>query len=109
MQTSPAGRAAITRREGNKLTAYADSVGVWTIGVGHTSVAGPPKVTKGMTITAAQSDEILARDLSGVEASVDAMVKVPLNQNEFDALVSLVFNIGAGAFKGSSVLKNLNA
>jgi lysozyme len=108
MQTSPAGRAAIARREGNVLKAYLDSVGVLTIGVGHTSAAGPPKVTKGLTITAAQSDEILARDLAGVEASVSSLVKVPLNQNEFDALVSLVFNIGAGGFKGSSVLRNLN-
>ncbi len=109
MQTSPAGRAAIARREGNVLKAYLDSVGVLTIGVGHTSAAGPPKVTKGLTITAAESDEILARDLAGVEASVSSLVKVPLNQNEFDALVSLVFNIGAGGFKGSSVLRNLNA
>ncbi|PAQ09734.1 lysozyme [Mesorhizobium temperatum] len=109
MKTSSAGRAAIARREGNVLTAYLDSVGVWTIGVGHTSVAGPPKVSKGLKITAAQSDEILQRDLAGVEASVSAMVKVPLNQSEFDALVSLVFNIGAGGFKGSSVLRNLNA
>ena len=109
MRTSSAGRAAIARREGNVLTAYLDSVGVWTIGVGHTSVAGPPRVTKGLKITAAQSDEILQRDLASVEASVSAMVKVPLNQNEFDALVSLVFNIGAGGFKGSSVLRNLNA
>jgi lysozyme len=109
MKTSPSGRAAIARREGNVLSAYLDSVGVWTIGVGHTSAAGEPKVTKGLKITPAQSDEILARDLASVEASVSALVKVPLNQDEFDALVSLVFNIGAGAFKGSSVLKNLNA
>jgi len=109
MQTSPAGRTAIARREGNVLTAYTDSVGVLTIGVGHTSVAGPPKVTRGLKITAAQSDQILARDLASVEKSVSSAVKVPLNQNEFDALVSLVFNIGAGGFKGSSVLKNLNA
>ncbi|WP_421917394.1 lysozyme [Mesorhizobium sp.] len=109
MQTSPSGRAAIARREGNKLVAYLDSVGVWTIGVGHTSAAGPPEVKQGLTITAAQSDQILSRDLASVEASVTSMVVVPLNQNEFDALVSLVFNIGAGAFRRSSVLKNLNA
>jgi lysozyme len=109
MQTSPAGRAAIARREGNVLKAYLDSVGELTIGVGHTSAAGSPKVVKGQTITAAESDAILARDLASVEASVSSLVKVPLNQNEFDALVSLVFNIGAGGFKGSSVLRNLNA
>jgi len=64
MRTSVAGRAAIKRREGEKLSAYKDSVGIWTIGVGHTSAAGAPEVKAGMKITAAQSDEILARDLA---------------------------------------------
>lgn len=109
MQTSAAGRKAITQREGNKLTAYKDSVGIWTIGVGHTSAAGAPKVTQGLKITAAQSDEILSRDLKLFEAAVFKAVKVPLSQNEFDALVSLAFNIGGKAFAGSSVVKKLNA
>ncbi|MGN6142255.1 MAG: glycoside hydrolase family protein [Mesorhizobium sp.] len=108
-KTSPAGRSAITQREGCVLTAYTDSAGVLTIGVGHTSAAGAPKVSKGMKITAAQADEILSRDLAAVEATVSRSVKVPLNQNEFDALVSLVFNIGGGAFKGSTLLRKLNA
>lgn len=109
MRTSAAGRKAIAQREGNKLTAYLDSVGVWTIGVGHTTAAGPPTVTKGLTITADQSDEILSRDLAGVEADINRLVKVPLTQSQFDALVSLVFNIGAGAFGKSTLLKKLNA
>ncbi|TPM41531.1 glycoside hydrolase family protein [Mesorhizobium sp. B2-3-4] len=108
MQTSPAGRAAIARREGNKLTAYRDTGGVLTIGVGHTSAAGPPKVTAGMKITAAQSDEILGRDLATFEAAVNKAVKVSLSQNQFDALVSLAFNIGAGAFASSTLVKRLN-
>ena len=94
MKVSAAGRAAIAQREGNKLTAYQDSVGIWTVGVGHTAVAGEPKPAKGMKITAAESDAILARDLGDVERSVLKTVTVPLSQNEFDALVSLVFNIG---------------
>lgn len=109
MQTSAAGRAAIAQREGNKLKAYTDSVGVLTIGVGHTSAAGPPKVTKGLTITAAQSDEILSRDLATFEAAVNKAVKVPLSQGQFDALVSLAFNIGSGAFAKSTLVKRLNA
>lgn len=109
MKTSAAGRKAITQREGNKLKAYLDSVGILTIGVGHTSAAGLPKVTSGMTITAAQSDEILTRDLAIFEAAVSKAVKVPLSQNEFDALVSLAFNIGAGAFAKSTVVRKLNA
>lgn len=107
--TSPAGRKAISDREGNKLTAYQDGGGVWTIGVGHTSAAGAPEVRKGMTITASESDVILSRDLKDVEKAVLSSVKVPLNQNEFDALVSLVFNIGPTAFAKSTLLKKLNA
>jgi lysozyme len=109
MRTSSAGRAAIKQREGVVLTAYLDSVGVWTIGVGHTSAAGSPKVTPGMKISAAQADEILSRDLGIFERAVSAAVRVPLNQNEFDALVSLAFNIGGGAFAKSTLVKRLNA
>jgi len=108
MKTSVAGRAAISRREGNKFKAYKDSVGIWTIGVGHTSVAGSPRVEPGMTITAVESDEILSRDLAKFERAVDDAVKVELTQNQFDALVSLAFNIGGGAFAKSSVVKRLN-
>jgi GH24 family phage-related lysozyme (muramidase) len=109
MVTSPAGRKAITQREGNELTAYRDSVGILTIGVGHTSAAGAPTVAPGMTITAAQSDEILSRDLKTFEKGVRDAVKVALRQNEFDALVSLAFNIGVGAFSKSTLVKKLNA
>ena len=108
MRTSAAGRKAITEREGVRLRAYQDSVGIWTIGVGHTSAAGPPTVTKGLNITAALADQILTRDLSIFEKAVNNSVTVPLNQNEFDALVSLAFNIGAGAFQKSTLLKELN-
>ena len=107
--TSPTGRAAIAAREGNILTAYKDSAGVLTIGVGHTSAAGPPLVAAGMTITAAEADEILSRDLGNVEIALGSAVTVPLSQDEFDALVSLTFNIGTIAFKNSTLLKKLNA
>ncbi|KAB2779420.1 lysozyme [Brucella anthropi] len=109
MKTSTAGRKLIEQREGVELTAYKDSAGIWTIGVGHTSAAGAPKVTPGMKITAAEASEILSRDLATFEAAVASAVKVPLNQNEFDALVSFAFNVGAGAFKSSTLLKRLNA
>ena len=108
MKTSAAGRKLIEQREGVELKAYKDSAGILTIGVGHTSAAGAPKVTSGMKITAAEASEILSRDLATFEAAVSSAVKVPLNQNEFDALVSFAFNVGAGAFKGSTLLKRLN-
>lgn len=109
MNTSTAGRKAIAEREGNKLAAYKCSAGVWTIGVGHTSAAGLPAVKAGMTITVQESDEILTRDLATFEKAVLAAVKAPLTQNQFDALVSLAFNIGAGAFAKSTLAKRLNA
>lgn len=109
MKTSAAGRADIAMREGNKLKAYQDSVGIWTIGVGHTAAAGEPHPKAGMTITAAQSDEILTRDLAKFEKTVNDAIKVQMGQNEFDAMVSLAFNIGGGAFAKSSVVRKFNA
>lgn len=109
MKVSPAGRKAIAEREGTRLTAYKDSVGIWTVGVGHTSAAGPPNVTPGMKITASECDEILSRDLAKFEKAVLEVVKVHLAQHEFDALVSFAFNVGGGAFAKSTLLKKLNA
>ena len=109
MITSAHGRDQITQREGKRLTAYKDSVGILTIGVGHTSAAGTPTVTAGLKITDKECDDILARDLHAVEKQVNDPVKVHLTQNQFDALVSFTFNVGGGAFKGSTLLKKLNA
>lgn len=109
MQTSARGRALIAQREGVRLKAYTDSVGVWTIGVGHTSSAGPPHVSPGMTITAAEVQDILASDLAKFEATINAAIKAALADHEFDALSSLAFNIGQGAFSGSTVAHKLNA
>lgn len=102
------GRAALVSREAMKTRAYKDSVGVWTIGVGHTSAAGDPKVTPGMVITEAEALEIFDRDLRQYEAAVDGSVKVPLADHERDALVSICYNIGPGGFRKSTFLKRLN-
>jgi lysozyme len=107
MKTSAAGRAFIRRHEGVRLQAYRDSVGVWTIGVGHTAAAGPPVPCAGMTITPQQCDDILTRDLARFEAEVGRLVKVPLQQNQFDALVSFHFN--TGRLGSSTLLKVVNA
>lgn len=109
MKMSEKGRAILTQREGLRLAAYRDSVGVWTIGVGHTSAAGSPKVTPGLRLTKEQVDEVFARDLVKYEDAVNSNIKVPLAQNEFDALVSFCFNIGPGGFSRSTVVKRLNA
>lgn len=106
MKTSANGRKFIEGFEGLYLHTYDDGTGVLTIGYGHTTAAGAPKVVKGQTITEAQADEILSDDLGKVEVSVNNLVRVPINQNQFDALVSFQFN--TGALGKSSVLKKLN-
>lgn len=108
MALTPIGRAALVSREALKTKAYKDSVGVWTIGVGHTSAAGPPHVTAGLSITQAEALTIFDRDLAKYEATVDSQVKVPLQDHERDALVSICYNIGQGAFAGATFLKLLN-
>lgn len=78
---------------------------------GHTDAAGPPyyRDTKARKFTMADGKAILARDLEKVRANVETMVKVPLTDHQFGALVSLTYNIGEGAFARSTLLKRLNA
>ena len=102
----------IRRFEGLRLTAYRDAAGVWTIGYGHTSRAGPPKVRPGMRITRAGAEDILRRDLetfaSQVEKALGASAR-RLNENQFGALVSFAYNVGIGNFRRSSVLRAVKA
>ena len=109
MKLSNNGIAFIKREEGERLLAYPDSVGVWTIGVGHTGTVGGKPVTKGMTITQNQSTKLLLSDLAWVESAINGNVKVLLTQNQYDALCSFVFNVGRTAFVNSTLLKKLNA
>lgn len=93
----------IKDREGLRLKSYDDGGGVWTIGYGHTK-----GVKKGQIINTAQAEKFLRDDLVEFEGSVDALVKVELTQNQFDALVSFAFNVGVAAFRKSTLLKVLN-
>jgi lysozyme len=104
MRTSNKGLELIKQHEGLRLSAYKCPAGVWTIGYGHTVTA-----KRGQTITQEQADELLRADLINSEESVKALVKVPLQQCQFDALVSFVFNLGRGAFAKSGLLKLINA
>jgi lysozyme len=103
MLVSPIGLAALKSREGVRLTAYKDSVGVWTIGYGSTKGVKP-----GDRITQAEADALLERDIDEHARPILDAVKVPLADHEADALVSIAFNIGVGGFKGSTFLKRLN-
>jgi len=95
--------------EGRELRAYQDSVGVWTIGYGHTSAAGAPQVYAGLTITEQQAEDILKKDLELFENGVRDLVKVPINGDQFAALVSFSFNVGLGALADSTLLRKLNS
>jgi lysozyme len=104
MKTSDNGIKRIEQREGKRNKAYLDSKGIPTIGVGHTS----PNVYIGLVWTDQQIEDALRDDLKTAENCVNKYVIVPLTQNQFDALVSFVFNIGVNAFRKSTCLRLLN-
>ena len=109
MQVNEAGLALIRAYEGFRAAAYRCPAGVWTIGFGHTSEAGPPVVRAGMRVSKAEANTILARDVAMFASDIALMIRVPLNANQFSALVSFAYNVGVGAFRSSSVLKAVNA
>lgn len=102
-RTNQSGIDLIKRFEGYRGRAYRCAAGVWTIGWGSTRNVRP-----GMSITEDEAEQRLRADLVDAENAVAKFVTVPLNDNEFSALVSLVFNIGAGAFKTSTLRRYLN-
>lgn len=90
--------------EGERLTAYQCSAGVWTIGNGHTK-----GVKQGDTCTEEQAREWLLEDLADTQIRLARYINVPVTQNEFIALVSLAFNVGVGALIRSKLLQKLNS
>lgn len=104
MQISQNGIDSIKQHEGLKFTAYHDVAGILTIGHGHTG----RDVKLGQTINKAEAERLLRIDIHDAEQSVNKLVRVSLNQNQYDALVSLVFNIGTYAFNQSTLLAKLN-
>lgn len=103
MNISENGLELIKDFEGCKLTAYQDSVGVWTIGYGHTL-----NVKLGDIITDRTATVLLIEDLRSVELTLNMQVEPELSQNQYDALCSFIFNLGTHAFHGSTLLKKLN-
>lgn len=104
MQYSKNGLTLTEGFESCRLVAYQDIKNIWTIGYGHTRGVYP-----GMTITPEQAEQYLLADVQVAIAIVNASVKVPLTQGEFDALVDFVFNVGGGNFETSTMLRQLNA
>ncbi|WP_347252921.1 lysozyme [Leminorella grimontii] len=104
MITSQKGIDLIKTFEGCELKAYLCPAGVWTIGYGHTK-----GVKRGDEITATQAECYLRGDLVSFEADVNRLVRVPLTQGQFDALVSFAYNCGSRALSTSTLLRKLNA
>lgn len=103
MKTSENGYRLIKQSEGLKTRAYRCPAGVWTIGYGHTH-----NVKEDDTCTPEQAEAWLKEDCLAAERTIGANVNAQLNQNQFDALVSFIFNLGSGNFVGSTLLKKLN-
>lgn len=110
---SPAGAAFIGRFEGFRGRLYDDPAGHCTIGFGHLVHYGPcdghERVSYREGLSRLQATQLLREDAATRSAAVRQLVTVPLAQHEHDALVSFVFNVGAGAFRGSTLLRRLNA
>jgi lysozyme len=104
VKTSETGVNLIKSFEGLRLESYLCPAGVWTVGYGHTG----DDVTPEMTITEDRANKMLRRDLVKFEQGVDLLITVPLNQQQFDALVSFAFNCGLGALEESTLRKRLN-
>lgn len=115
MKTSEQGRKLLIQREGLLTEAYRDSKGYWTIGVGHLLSLDKTANFGGTVWTKEQCEEVFEQDLAKYEKSVNDCVKVPLEQHQFDALVSFQHNLGVNALphgnegRPSSVLRALNA
>lgn len=102
--------AGLAVHEGYRSRAYDDGVGVQTVGFGSTTMEDGRPVKPGDTVTPERAVVRLARDADRIGREIAACIgDVPLAQHEFDAFVSLAYNIGAGAFCRSTVVKRLKA
>jgi lysozyme len=104
MKSSHAGLELIKKWEGFRAVPYLCSAHVWTIGFGHTH--GVTKHTP--SVTKIEANALLALDVRRTEASVQRLTSATLNQNQFDALVSFVFNLGGGAYQRSTLRARIN-
>lgn len=108
MTISQQGLDLIKQFEGLRLKAYRDGAGIWTIGYGTTRYENGKKVQPTDVITNHRAEELLRSDCRVFCVAVNAVLSgTSINQNQFDALVSLCYNIGSSAFRGSSVVKNI--
>jgi len=109
MNLSDAGIDLIKRSEGLRLIPYLDQGGFWTVGYGHKMSGAELEAGRNKrSIDQATADALLASDVQWASSEVNRMVRVPLSQGQFDALVDFVFNLGSGRLATSTLLKMLN-
>ncbi|MGX6962312.1 glycoside hydrolase family protein [Vagococcus xieshaowenii] len=107
-QLSTEGYQFIKQWEGERLQAYRDPAGVWTIGVGHTGPVNGQPIKAGLTITAKQSEQLLQTDIHTHTQVLKQVVTAPLTQHQFDALASFCFNLGPNIIKDAALLQAIN-
>ena len=107
-KTASPGKGIIKEFEGFRATAYLCPAGVWTVGYGTTRINGKP-VKENVKITTQEAEDFLEQDLKRFEDGVNRLVQVEITQNQFDALVSFVYNLGIGSLQKSTLLKKINA
>lgn len=108
MRASENAYKLIKESEGLKLEAYQCPAGLWTIGYGHTGRVNGKAIQEGLIITEEIANELLENDVRYCELSLDKLFDVELNQNQFDALIDFVFNLGEPALRGSTLRKYIN-
>lgn len=108
MKFSNEGVRALKHLEGEKLIAYQDSKGVWTIGVGHTGKVDGMAIRRDLKISPQKSTALLLNDIKQFEQVVNYNVRREMTQNQYDAFVIFAFNIGAKAFENSTALARFN-
>lgn len=106
MRISHLGVSFIKGFEGYSSTPYQDVAGIWTWGYGHARRLGEDLPA---SVTREEAEAQLEMDIIPAEKCINQVVKVPINQNQFDALCSFVYNVGGAAFSGSTLLKKINA
>lgn len=110
MEVSLKGLVEIIGLEGICLYPYLDSVGVWTIGAGHTASESPDpaKMPKNIAITMDYAIDLFKSDIKRYSDPVNVALKVPVTQEQFDALTSITYNIGVGGMRKSTFIKRIN-
>ena len=100
----------IKRFEGCRYNPYRDSVGLWTIGYGHL-IGDGKSLPSGYNrvFTQKEIDDFLVNDLVHVESGISVLIRVPITQNQFDALCSFCYNLGVGTLQKSTLLKDINS